>query len=228
MWSWWEKCGIWKPSEQPSPWRKQDILSLPHYILPTPRKRSIGSTSDVFPSHQQQQVRIQLSSVLKAVVCQTLIPKLNAKGRIAAREIMIVTFLRVALGILIREGKSHQIYGAIDTGVRVGMISLDRALADLVKRGLISTEEALAKANRPGTLLKGVLLRPHGGLTHFYVERYYYQHSKRLFQGFSALSDKTLCLSSSFRLLPCESFGPEKRSFVRASPHPSASESAFR
>ncbi len=85
------------------------------------------------------------------MVCQTLIPRLNAKGRVAAREIMIVT---PAISNLIREGKTHQIYGAIDTGARVGMVSLDKTLADLVKRGLISTEEALAKANRP-ELIRG-------------------------------------------------------------------------
>jgi twitching motility protein PilT len=117
----------------------------------TDAAQTVDRIIDVFPSHQQQQVRIQLSSVLKAVVCQALLPRLNAKGRIAAREVLIVT---PAVSNLIREGKSHQIYGAIDTGVRVGMISLDRAMADLVKRGLISTEEALAKANRP-ELLRG-------------------------------------------------------------------------
>jgi len=118
----------------------------------TDAAQTVDRIVDVFPSHQQQQIRIQLSSVLKAVVCQTLLPRLNAKGRIAAREIMIVT---PAVSNLIREGKSHQIYGAIDTGVRVGMISLDKALADLVKRGLISTEEALAKANRPELIRNG-------------------------------------------------------------------------
>ena len=117
----------------------------------TDAAQTVDRIIDVFPAHQQQQVRIQLSSVLKAVVCQTLLPCLNAKGRIAAREIMIVT---PAIGNLIREGKSHQIYGAIDTGARVGMISLDRTLADLVKRNLISTEDALAKANRP-ELIRG-------------------------------------------------------------------------
>ena len=118
----------------------------------TDAAQTIDRIIDVFPAHQQQQVRIQLSSVLKAVVCQTLLPKLNAKGRIAAREIMMVT---PAVANLIREGKTHQIYGAIDTGLRVGMISLDKALADLVKRGLISTQEALAKANRPELIRNG-------------------------------------------------------------------------
>ncbi len=112
----------------------------------TDAAQTIDRIVDVFPSYQQQQVRAQLSSTLKAVVCQTLLPRMNSKGRVAAREIMIVT---PAISNLIREGKTHQIYGAIDTGARVGMISLDRALADLVKRGLVTVEEAVAKANRP-------------------------------------------------------------------------------
>jgi twitching motility protein PilT len=88
-------------------------------------------------------VRTQLSNCLKAVIGQTLLPRASGKGRIAAREIMLET---PAIANLIREGKTHQIY---DTSARVGMISLDKALADLAKKGLISTEEALAKANRP-------------------------------------------------------------------------------
>lgn len=112
----------------------------------TDAAQTVDRIIDVFPAHQQQQVRIQVANVLKAVVSQTLIPRLNAKGRIAAREVMIVT---PAISNLIREGKTHQIYGAIDTGARVGMVSLDKALAELVKKNLISPEEALAKANRP-------------------------------------------------------------------------------
>jgi twitching motility protein PilT len=112
----------------------------------TDSAQTVDRIIDVFPAHQQQQVRTQLASVLKAVVCQTLLPKLNAKGRVAAREIMIVT---PAIANLIREGKTFQIYSAIDTGARVGMISLDRALLELVKKNLVSQNEALAKANRP-------------------------------------------------------------------------------
>jgi len=112
----------------------------------TDAAQTIDRIVDVFPAYQQQQVRIQLSNVLKGVVAQTLVPRRSGKGRVAAREIMIVT---PAISNLIREGKTHQIYGAIDTGLRAGMISLDRALMDLAKQGVISKEEALAKANRP-------------------------------------------------------------------------------
>jgi len=118
----------------------------------TDAAQTVDRIIDVFPAYQQQQVRTQLSSVLKAVVSQTLIPRFNAKGRVAAREIMMVTS---AISNLIREGKSHQIYGAIETGARVGMISLDKSLQDLVKRGIISAEEAAAKANHPETFRGG-------------------------------------------------------------------------
>lgn len=118
----------------------------------TDAAQTIDRIIDVFPAHQQQQVRTQLSTVLKAVVCQVLLPRLNAKGRVAAREIMIVT---PAVANMIREGKSHQIYGAIDTGARVGMVSLDKALVELVRKGSISSEEALSKANHPETIRGG-------------------------------------------------------------------------
>lgn len=108
--------------------------------------QTIDRIIDVFPAHQQQQIRTQLSNVLKAVISQVLLPHVGGKGRVAAREIMFVT---PAISNLIRESKTHQVYGAIDTGARVGMISLDKALADLAKKGLITMEDAIAKANRP-------------------------------------------------------------------------------
>jgi twitching motility protein PilT len=112
----------------------------------TDAAQTVDRIIDVFPAHQQQQIRTQLSNVLKAVMCQVLLPHVGGKGRVAAREIMIVT---PAISNMIRESKTHQIYGAIDTGARVGMVSLDKALADLAKKGLISMEDAIAKANRP-------------------------------------------------------------------------------
>lgn len=118
----------------------------------TDAAQTIDRIIDVFPAHQQQQVRTQLSSVLRAVVCQTLLPRLNGKGRIAAREVMLVNS---AVSNMIREGKTHQIYGAIDTGVRAGMVSLDRALSELVKKGFVSVEDALAKCNRPEVIRPG-------------------------------------------------------------------------
>jgi twitching motility protein PilT len=115
----------------------------------TDAAQTVDRMIDVFPAHQQQQVRTQLSNVLRAVISQTLLPRINGKGRVAAREIMIVT---PAISNLIRESKTHQIYGAIDTGARVGMMSLDKALSELVRKGMISQEEAMSKASRPEML----------------------------------------------------------------------------
>jgi twitching motility protein PilT len=103
---------------------------------------------DVFPPHQQQQVRIQLAVVLQAVVCQQLLPRKDGEGRIAAREIMISN---AAISNMIREGKTHMLYQAIDTGAKQGMIPMDKALAELVRQGLVQPDEALARANNPET-----------------------------------------------------------------------------
>jgi twitching motility protein PilT len=110
----------------------------------TDAAQTVDRIIDVFPPHQQQQVRVQLSTVLKGVVCQTLIPKREGEGRVAAREIMVVT---PAIANLIREGKTHMIYNAIETGAKFGMVSLDKSLADLVNDGYITFEEALAKSS---------------------------------------------------------------------------------
>ncbi|MCG3204789.1 MAG: Twitching mobility protein [Elusimicrobia bacterium] len=112
----------------------------------TDAPQTIDRVIDVFPPHQQQQVRVQLASVLSAVICQTLIPTTDRKGRVAAREIMIVT---PAISNLIREGKIHMIYNAIDTGAKFGMMSLDKSLEDLVKARKINIEDAVIKARDP-------------------------------------------------------------------------------
>jgi twitching motility protein PilT len=99
---------------------------------------------DVFPPHQQTQVRVQLASSLQGVVSQILLPRKDAKGRVAAREIMVMT---PAIQNLIREGKTHMIYSAIETGAKFGMQPMDRALAMLVKQGLVDLEVAASKAH---------------------------------------------------------------------------------
>jgi len=109
---------------------------------------TIDRIIDVFPPHQQSQVRVQLAVVLQAVVCQQLLTRKDGEGRIAAREIMIMT---PAISNLIREGKTHMIYGAIDTGAKHGMIPMDKALAELVRQGLVNPEEALNRAGNPET-----------------------------------------------------------------------------
>lgn len=106
--------------------------------------QTVDRIIDVFPSHQQQQVRTQLSVALKAVISQQLLPRRDGKGRAAAREIM---FNVPAIANLIREGKTHLIYNAIETGTKLGMVSMDRALSHLVKEGLVSQTEALSKAH---------------------------------------------------------------------------------
>lgn len=107
---------------------------------------TIDRMIDVFPPHQQSQIRIQLSTVLRGVVAQTLVLKKDKKGRAAAREIMVVN---PAISNLIRDGKTHLIYGAIETGAKTGMISMDKALAELVKKGMIAPEEGLLRARSP-------------------------------------------------------------------------------
>ena len=106
---------------------------------------------DVFPPHQQTQVRVQLASSLQAVISQILLPRKDGKGRVAAREVMIMT---PAISNLIREGKTHMIYSAIETGARAGMISMDKALVNLVKENLVAFDIAMAKAHDQETFRK--------------------------------------------------------------------------
>jgi twitching motility protein PilT len=108
--------------------------------------QTVDRMVDVFPAHQQQLVRTQLAKTLKAVVCQILLPLKDGRGRVAAREVMVVTH---AVGSLIREGKTHMIYNAIETGSRFGMVTMDSSLAELIKRGLVEPEIALSKAQNP-------------------------------------------------------------------------------
>jgi twitching motility protein PilT len=114
-----------------------------HLVLST--LHTLGSAKtldrliDVFPADQQQQIRVQVSGALKAVISQRLIPDIERQGRVAAFEIMIVT---PAISNLIREGKIAGINSAIQTGVSHGMQLLDKSIADLYKKGKISKENA--------------------------------------------------------------------------------------
>lgn len=112
----------------------------------TDAPQTIDRIIDVFPSHQQQQVRIQLSTSLRAVIAQALLPAADGNGRIAAREMMVVT---PAIANLIREAKTHMIYNAIETGAKFGMMSLDKSLEDLVKSKKVKLDDALLKARDP-------------------------------------------------------------------------------
>jgi twitching motility protein PilT len=92
---------------------------------------------DMFPTYQQQQVRIQLANVIEAVICQQLLPRNDGKGRVVATEIMIATS---AIRNLIRENKIHQIYASIETGCEKGMRTIDQSLLELYSKGAISKE----------------------------------------------------------------------------------------
>ncbi len=115
----------------------------------TDAAQTVDRIIDVFPPYQQQQVRTQVSVTLKAVISQQLIPLAGGKGRVAAREVMIVN---PAISNLIREGKTHQIYNAIDVGAKFGMQSLDKNLSELYRKGMITYESATAKASNPSLL----------------------------------------------------------------------------
>jgi len=101
---------------------------------------SINRIVDVFPAHQQQQVRVQLSLVLIGVIVQQLIPDIRDEGRSLAMEVMTVI---PGIQNLIRENQIHQIYSLIQTGRRHGMYTMNQSLCDLVSGGKISFEEAL-------------------------------------------------------------------------------------
>jgi len=104
---------------------------------------------DVFPAYQQSQIRTQLSFTLQAVFCQQLVPTPDGKGRVLAAEIMIAN---PAVRSLIREGKTHQIYSIIQTSAKLGMCTMNQALANLVKAGRITREEAITRTTDPSDL----------------------------------------------------------------------------
>jgi len=101
--------------------------------------QTVDRIIDIFPSHQQNQIRLQLANVLLGVVSQRLIPKLEG-DRIPALEIMIKNH---AVENLIREGKTYQIDNVIETSLKEGMISMDRSLLNLVKEGVITIDNAM-------------------------------------------------------------------------------------
>ncbi|HGY5553560.1 MAG TPA: type IV pilus twitching motility protein PilT [Prochlorococcus sp.] len=115
--------------------------------------QTIDRIVDVFPPAQQTQIRVQLSGSLVAILSQTLCRRENPQpgefGRVMAQEILINT---PATANLIREGKTAQLYSQIQTGGELGMQTLEKALANLIKQGEISRAEALAKSSRPNEL----------------------------------------------------------------------------
>ena len=105
--------------------------------------KTIDRIIDVFPADEKEMVRAMLSESLRAVISQTLLKTKDGSGRVAAHEVMIGT---PAIRNLIREAKVAQMYSAIQTGQAIGMQTLDQNLTDLVKRNIVSIEEARAKA----------------------------------------------------------------------------------
>ena len=104
--------------------------------------QSVDRIIDVFPAHQQEQVRTQLAAALQGIVTQQLVPTRDGRGRAVAAEVLVAT---PAVRNLIREGKTHQIYSAMQAGGKYGMQTMDTSLAGLVKKGTISLELALER-----------------------------------------------------------------------------------
>lgn len=111
--------------------------------------KTVDRIIDVFPPHQQEQVRVQLSTALMAVITQQLLPTRDGRGRVVACEVLIPT---PAVRNLIREGKTHQIASAMQTGSQFGMQTMDAALVDLVRRGMITRELAERRSSTPEEL----------------------------------------------------------------------------
>jgi twitching motility protein PilT len=111
--------------------------------------QTIDRIIDVFPPHQQQQVRVQLSVALQGIITQQLLPTADGSGRVAASEVLSIT---PAVRNLIREGKTHQIHSVLQTGGATGMQSMDAALAQLVRAGKITRELAEQRSSTPEEL----------------------------------------------------------------------------
>lgn len=105
--------------------------------------QTIDRIIDVYPPHQQMQIRSQLASTLQGIVCQTLVKRSTGAGRVVAAEVLMMT---PAIGNLIREGKTFQIGSAMQAGRALGMATLDQHLAELVNDGSISRQSAIDKA----------------------------------------------------------------------------------
>jgi len=111
--------------------------------------KTIDRVVNAFPTNQQEQIRIQLSTVLQAVISQLLIPRIDKPGRVAIFEIMINT---PSIAALIRDNKSFRIQSDIQTGAKYGMVTLDSFLIDKYLAGMIAREEVVTKAQDPVTI----------------------------------------------------------------------------
>jgi twitching motility protein PilT len=104
---------------------------------------------DVFPSHQQEQIRVQLASCLEGIIAQKLLPHRNGKGRVVAVEVLVATS---AIRNLIREARTEQIYGMMQTGSAMGMNLMDERLKELYEDDIITYETAISRARDPKSI----------------------------------------------------------------------------
>jgi twitching motility protein PilT len=130
------------------------IAETGHLTLATLHTNSAAQTInriiDIFPAHQQPQIRVQLSFVLEGIMCQSLLPRASGKGRALAAEVLLPT---PAIRNLIREDKIHQIYGMMQTGqAKHGMMTFNQSLANLYFKRAITMQTALARSSNPEEL----------------------------------------------------------------------------
>jgi twitching motility protein PilT len=135
-----------------------------HLVFATLHTQSAGSTIDrvidVFPPHQQDQIRVQLAATLQGVVCQTLVKRASGRGRAVATEVMFIT---PAIANLVREGKTYQVTSALQSGAAAGMHTMDQHLAELVNGGEVQYEHAMEKVQDPETFNRLVTRRDLAG-----------------------------------------------------------------
>src|SRR6476619_4468607 len=135
-----------------------------HLVFATLHTQSAPSTVDriidAFPPHQQQQTRVKLSTTLQGVITQQLVPTTDGQGRVVAAEVMVAT---PGIRNLVREGKVHQIYSAMQAGGRYGMQTMDMSLASHVKAGRINQQMAFERCHDPEELQR--LIGSTGGLS---------------------------------------------------------------
>ena len=128
-----------------------------HLVFATLHTQSAPSTIDriidVFPAAQQDQVRMQLANSLQGIVTQTLMPRADGTGRVAALEIL---FLDDAIRNIIRQGKIEQVYSYMQTGSRRGMQTMEQSLTELVQKQLVTIPEAVGRSSRPDALMSAL------------------------------------------------------------------------
>ncbi len=136
-----------------------------HLVFATLHTNSAASTVDrivdAFPPSQQEQIRLMLSNSIEAVLCQQLLPRAGMPGRVCCMEVMVAS---PAIRNLIREAKSHQLTSIIQTSSNVGMMTMDQCLRDYYLKGIITYDDAIARAINPDELKNMIAQsRPAGG-----------------------------------------------------------------